>query len=68
MKTQTEILGYSVKGRDEVLRVPFVTGLESTERKAKKTLEQMLASPQYSKAEKKTLKVVRILRVTEEVV
>jgi hypothetical protein len=68
MKTQTEILGYSVKGRDEVLRVSFVSGLESTEAKARKTLEWMLKSGTYSEAEKKTLKVVRILRVTEEVV
>jgi hypothetical protein len=68
MKTQTEILGYSVKGRDEVLRVSFVSGLESTEAKARKTLEWMLKSGTYSEKEKKTLKVVRILRVTEEVV
>jgi hypothetical protein len=67
MKTSTEILGYSVKGRDEVLRTTFVTGLESTEAKARKTLEWLLTSGTYSEAEKKTLKVVRILRVTEEI-
>jgi hypothetical protein len=47
--------------------VPFVTGLESTEAKARKTLEWLLASGTYSEAEKKTLKVVRISRVTEEI-
>ncbi len=66
MKTSTMILGYSVKGSDEVLRASFVTGLESTERKAKKTLERMLASPQYSDKEKKSLRVVRISEITEE--
>jgi hypothetical protein len=67
MKAHTEILGYSVKGRDEVLRTTFVTGLESTEAKARKTLEWLLTSGTYSEKEKKTLKVVRILRVTEEI-
>jgi hypothetical protein len=67
MKANTEILGYSVQGRDKVLRVPFVTGLESTELKARRTLNQMLVSAAYTEAEKKTLKVVRISRVTEEI-
>ncbi len=67
MKTSTKILGYSVKGRDEVLRTTFVTGLESTEKKAAATLERMLAGNEYSEAEKKTLRVVRISEVTEEI-
>lgn len=67
MKSSTEILGYSVQGSDEVLRVPFVTGLESTERRARKTLQQMLLSAEYSESEKKSFKVVRISRVTEEI-
>jgi hypothetical protein len=67
MKTSTEILGYSVQGRDEVLRVTFVTGLEKTEKQARKSLAQMLASPQYSEKEKKTLRVVRISKVIEEI-
>jgi hypothetical protein len=67
MKTSTKIRGYSVQGRDEVLKVTFVTGLESTEKKARKSLEQMLASSQYSEKEKKTLRVVRISEVIEEI-
>ena len=67
MKTQTRIRGYSVQGRDEVLRVTFVTGLERTEKQARKSLDQMIASPQYTDKEKKTLRVVRISEVTEEI-
>jgi hypothetical protein len=67
MKTSTTIRGYSVKGRDAVLGVTFLTGLESTEKKARKSLEQMLASPQYSEKEKKSLRVVRISEVIEEI-
>jgi hypothetical protein len=67
MKTSTKIRGYSVQGRDEVLRVTFVTGLERTEKQARKSLEQMLASPQYSEKEKKSLRVVRISEVIEEI-
>ncbi len=67
MKTHTRIRGYSVQGRDEVLKTTFNTGVESTERKARKTLEQMLVSKGYSEWEKKTLKVVRISEVTEEI-
>ena len=67
MKTSSRILGYSVQGRDEVLKSTFVTGLERTEKQARKSLEQMLASPQYSDKEKKTLRVVRITEVTEEI-
>ncbi len=67
MKTSTKIRGYSVQGRDEVLRVTYVTGLERTEKQARKSLEQMLASPQYSDKEKKTLRVVRISEVIEEI-
>jgi hypothetical protein len=67
MKTSTKIRGYSVQGRDEVLRVTFVTGLERTEKQARKSLEQMLASPQYSEKEKKSLRVVSISDVIEEI-
>jgi hypothetical protein len=67
MKISTTIRGYSVKGRDSVLGVPFVTGLESTEKLARKSLEQMLMSPQYSDREKKSLRVVRISEVIEEI-
>jgi hypothetical protein len=67
MKTSTRILGYSVQGRDKVLRVPFVTGLESTELRARRTLNEMLMSAEYSEAEKETFKVVRISEVTEEI-
>lgn len=67
MKISTKILGYSVKGRDEVLSVAFVTGLESTKKKAEATLERMLAGTDYSEVEKKSLRVVRISEVTEEI-
>ncbi len=67
MKTSIKILGYSVKGRDEVLRVAFVTGLESTEKKAAATLEKMLAGTDYSEVEKKSLRVVRVSEITEEI-
>ncbi len=66
MKPQTRILGYSVQGRDKILRVPFVTGLERTERQARRTLSQMLASTEYTEEEKKTYKVVRISEIIEE--
>jgi hypothetical protein len=67
MKTSTKIRGYSVQGYDEILRVTFVTGLESTEKQARKSLGQMLASHQYSEKEKRTLRVVRISEVIEEI-
>jgi hypothetical protein len=67
MTTSTRIRGYSVKGRDDVLGTTYVTGLESTERKARKTLQEMLASTQYSLKEKKTMRVIRILEVIEEI-
>jgi hypothetical protein len=50
-----------------VLGTTYVTGLESTERKARKTLEEMLASTQYSLKEKKTMRVIRISEVIEEI-
>ena len=67
IKIRTKIRGYSVQGRDEVLRVTFVTGLERTEKQARKSLEQMLASSQYSEKEKGFLKIIRISEVEEEI-
>ena len=65
-KVSKRILGYSVKGCDAILGTEFVTGLERTEKDAKRSLESMLVSTYYSDKEKKSLKVVRITEITEE--
>jgi hypothetical protein len=51
-----------------VLDVSYVTGLESTERKARKTLEHMLThDATLSDKERGKLRVVRVTEVIEEI-
>jgi hypothetical protein len=66
--TTVRVLGYAVRGYDSVLDVSYVTGLESTERKARKTLEHMLThDATLSDKERGKLRVVRVTEVIEEI-
>ena len=61
------VRGYAVQGRCMTLGITFMTGLEETEKKARKTLKMMTTGMRYSEEEKETFKVVRVCEVIEAV-
>lgn len=68
MITNVRVLGYAVSGYDSVLKVPYVTGLEPTLARARKTLNRILTNDSSLTPEQKArLRVVRFTEVMEEI-